>query len=317
MYKILPYYSFGNNEKVEFKGRVIIDNGFEQYQDKVGTFGRIMGFWKRFSVKPALGVAVTINFENKSKIVTTNEYGIFSATFDPADSTDDKWLVAQAVINLNSIDIIANLNSINDVSDNDYGIISDIDDTILISHATQKLRLIYLTIFKKPADRKAFDGISDLYNDLVKGPTGLSTNPIFYVSSSHWNLFDLLTKFTEQNKFPKGPLLLKRVRNIKETILTIGNHEHKKEKIIELLTFYPDLEFILIGDSGQRDAAIYTQIAREYPERIMAILIRDVTPYIDPVVEASKKLTPESIPFITFTDSVQATDIARELKLIK
>jgi len=317
MYKILPYYGYGNNEKVVFRGRVVIDNGYEKYKERDGFINDVIGFWKRFSVRPATDIQVSVQFENKSIAVKTNEYGIFSTTFDPVDIENDKWLVAQATIDLQDENtVVANLTSINDVSGNEFGIISDVDDTILISKATRKLQLIYLTIFKKPSERLAFDNVAEFYNELVKGRKQNNTNPIFYVSSSHWNLFDLLTDFLELNKFPKGALLLKRVKGIRDTITSVGNHDHKKTKIIEVIKTYPDLPFILIGDSGQHDAAIYSMIARDYPEHIKAIFIRDVTNYDDPLVTNAKSVIPDNIPFRVFKTTTQAIEQARELNLL-
>jgi phosphatidate phosphatase APP1 len=317
MYKILPYYGFGNNDRVIFRGRVVVDNGYEKYRNKSGLVPELIGFWKRFSVKPASDIAVEISFESKTQTVKTDEYGTFKVVFDPGDIQDDKWLVAQASIYLdNDQVIIANLNSINDVSGNEFGIISDIDDTILISNATKKLRLIYLTVFKKPSERHAFDGVAELYSALVQGPNNNASNPIFYVSSSHWNLFDLLTEFMEVNKLPKGPLLLKKVRGIRYTITSAGNHDHKKLKILEVLETYPKLQFVLIGDSGQRDAAIYASIAKSHPNQIRAILLRDVTDYEDEIVTSSIQVTPDHIPFRIFKTQTQAINIAAELGLI-
>lgn len=317
MYKIYPYYGFGTNKQVFFKGRVVFDNHLETWQQKSGWFNKFITFYKRFSVKPAVNLSVTVSHDGITQTVTTNEYGIFTAVFDPRDATDDQWLVAQASISLDDKVVIANLTSVNDVANNSFGIISDIDDTVLVSNATNKIRLIYNTIFKKTSDRLAFDGAADWYNQLVCGPKNNDSNPIFYVSSSHWNLYDLLMLFLDNNKFPRGPLLLKRINSIKQALLTVGNHDHKRQKIIEIIDTFPDLAFVLIGDSGQRDAAIYTTIAINYPNRVKAIFIRDVTNYPDPLVEAARKLLPSDLPLMVFKNTTDAVKTSHSLGLIK
>ncbi len=48
------------------------------------------------------------------------------------------------------------------------------------------------------------------------------------------------------------------------------------EAIRTLLSTYPDLPFVLIGDSGENDLDVYRQAVREYPGRIRSVYIREV-----------------------------------------
>ena len=90
---------------------------------------------------------------------------------------------------------------------------------------------------------------------------------------------DFLVDFCEVRNIPKGPFLLQKYKaNLWEVLWSGGgSHTHKLEKIRHLLNTYPALNFILIGDSGQKDAALYAEIAREFPGRILSIYIRDVS----------------------------------------
>lgn len=57
-----------------------------------------------------------------------------------------------------------------------------------------------------------------------------------------------------------------------------GSHrDHKLGAIEELLRRYPELRFILIGDSGQKDTEIYREVVERHPDRVLAVYIRDVT----------------------------------------
>ena len=111
------------------------------------------------------------------------------------------------------------------------------------------------------------------YEALQRGADGLANNPIFYVSSSPWNIYDLLEDFLDVHGVPEGPLFLK---DWSPTVL--GKHKgHKLGIISTLLDTYPDLPFVLIGDSGEEDPEIYSQVVRERPGRVRAVYIRDVT----------------------------------------
>jgi len=44
-----------------------------------------------------------------------------------------------------------------------------------------------------------------------------------------------------------------------------------------LMKQFPKRQFILIGDSGERDPEIYGELARKFPAQVSHIYIRDVT----------------------------------------
>src|SRR5690606_1782685 len=121
----------------------------------------------------------------------------------------------------------------------DYALrpISDIGDTILISHATQIGRKFWLSVSKNAYTRRPFPGVSELYDILSNS----GANPVFYVSSSDWGLADLIQDFLKYRKIPQGPLLLKdlhiNLRNVWKS--GGGSHQHKEEKITLLLKLYP------------------------------------------------------------------------------
>ena len=98
---------------------------------------------------------------------------------------------------------------------------------------------------------------------------------MFYVSHSPWNLYRYLELFLRQNNFPKGPILLRNLSNLLKR-KTQDEKPQKQKEILNLLKTYPNLPFILIGDSGEHDPDIYMEIAEEFPDRILAIYLRSV-----------------------------------------
>ena len=154
-----------------------------------------------------------------------------------------------------------------------FGVISDLDDTVVQSSATDLLQMARLILLGNAHTRLPFEGVADFYRALQRGRGEGEFNPIFYVSSSPWNLYDLLEDFLDVRGIPSGPLFLK-----DWSPTTLRNHEKHKLGIIRtLLAAYPVLPFVLIGDSGERDPEIYRQVVHEHPGRIRAIYIRDVT----------------------------------------
>ncbi|MFV5691425.1 App1 family protein [Flavobacterium sp. LT1R49] len=158
------------------------------------------------------------------------------------------------------------------------GIISDIDDTFLVSHTLNPFKKLYVLLFKNINKRK-------IYEDVVTHYQALSTagrenkeefNAFFYVSSSEWNLYRFIIKFTELHQLPKAVLLLKDIKtSLTDFFLTgRGNHNHKFDKIKHILEFYPNLEYVLLGDDSQHDAFLYEAICKIFPVTVKAVYIR-------------------------------------------
>jgi phosphatidate phosphatase APP1 len=112
--------------------------------------------------------------------------------------------------------------------------------------------------------RKPFRGVAAFYRALHR-----DHNPFFYVSKSPHNLYAPLVEFLQQQRLPAGPLLLRDYGLRMEK-------DHKARVIEDILTTYPALRFILIGDSGEQDPEVYAAILSRFPERIRVIYIRSV-----------------------------------------
>ena len=111
-------------------------------------------------------------------------------------------------------------------------------------------------------------GTARFYRALEGGEVGLAGNPFFYVSSSVWNLYDVFAEFLEINGLPTGPLILRDLDADDAKWIKSG-HEHKLAKIERILAICRRLPFVLIGDAGQDDPAIYREVARRNPGRVL------------------------------------------------
>lgn len=202
----------------------------------------------------------------------------------------------------------------------EYGLISDIDDTFLVSHVTKVWRKLYVLLTKNAESRKPFKGVVSFYNDLNNGLTE-AANPFFYVSSSEWNLYAFLIDFCRFHHLPKGVLQLKEIKDEWRDFFRKGsfsNHNHKQVKIERILAMYPEQKFILLGDNGQHDPYIYKAIVENYPGRIKAVYIRGVKrsnrPKVDKVMAEIEKL---GVGALQFRRSKDAAEDARKRGLIK
>ncbi|HEY0652761.1 MAG TPA: phosphatase domain-containing protein, partial [Chryseosolibacter sp.] len=202
--------------------------------------------------------------------------------------------------------------------DAEYGIISDIDDTIVKTTATSLLAMSRNTFLHNAHTRLPFAGVKEFYRSLQLGRNGKRNNPFFYVSSSPWNLYDLLVDFMDLNDIPEGPLLL-RDFGLDNNKAGMSDHMgHKFHEIQNILTAYPQLNFILVGDSGQEDPKIYQEVVRKFPGRILAIYIRDVqlADREKLAVDISRQLLEDKVEMVIVDNTVEAANHAAKLKLI-
>lgn len=158
-----------------------------------------------------------------------------------------------------------------------YVFISDIDDTFLVSHTQNIFKKLYILLWKNVHDRKYFEDVTAHYQLLSRAAQEKhESNAFFYVSSSEWNLYSFIVKFTQLNHLPKAVLKLKPLKtSLWDFLMTgRGSHEHKFYKIKDIIESYPQLNYVLLGDDSQADPKIYEQICKIFPNCVKAVYIR-------------------------------------------
>ena len=279
---IIPYNAYGTENKIMVTGAVIEDKGMAKPEPGHKMWKNLLTMVKRYSGDEIAGVRLRLIYREKEYILKTNEKGLFHTILprDPsvpagADDIIKFSLVDSLVDDDNEYEALTAECSPFIVSpESDYLVVSDIDDTILVSHSTKTLKKLRVMMSKNALTRTPFEGVSALYRALNHSKeTG--ERPIFYVSGSEWNLFDLLVDFFKDKHIPAGPLLLSDAKLSLLSLFRSGRkYQNKIEKIQDLFEHYYLHSFILIGDSGQKDPEIYLKMAEMYPSRVKAIYIR-------------------------------------------
>ncbi len=318
---IVAYRGFGNCNKVFIQGMVMEDKGLSKPGDYTRFWQNMLATVKRFSGDEIPGVRVRVSFHDMAVEAETDEYGFFNVEFElpEAEKPASGWYDVEYELLDNVVEDQPKITAEGQVlliaPATKRIIVSDIDDTVLVSHSTQTLRKLRLMLLKNAASRTPFPGVPEFYSALGKGLDNKSDFPFFYVSSSEWNLYDLLEDFFRFNELPKGIFLL---RKLEHSIWKFwksgqGNHEHKYEKISSLITFYPDQKFILIGDSGQRDPEIYRRLAIEFPGRIESIYIRKIRSKVsfDDMKSVHEALKAVDTGYLEVEDTSEAVEHAR------
>ncbi|WP_375281224.1 phosphatase domain-containing protein [Pseudooctadecabacter sp.] len=158
-----------------------------------------------------------------------------------------------------------------------FMVISDIDDTMLRTGAYSLIKNLYTSFTGNSATREVFADSIALMQQLHED----GRNPVFYVSSSPWNLHDFLSDVFDNTGLVKGPMFLRDLGLSETKFITEGHGNHKGESIDTILAAKPDLPAILLGDTGQHDARIYRAVIGRHPGRIVAVGLRTPGPGLD------------------------------------
>lgn len=221
-----------------------------------------------FLTVPLVQSPVTLFFYNdaqsQSRTVMTNDSGHFvtrvALDFVP---THVRVLAAESSLSVTE--------PVKLIESNGVSLISDIDDTIKRSSISLGAREIFRNTFIRDLGDLTVDGVREWYNSLHD--MGVS---IHYCSNSPWQLFPVIATFFHLAGLPPGSIHLKQYSGMLQGIFE-PVAERKKGTLERILRDFPERKFLLVGDSGEADLEVYTELAVANPGRILAVFIRDVT----------------------------------------
>jgi len=283
--KIVPYRSYGTSQRMYVHGRVLEEQGISPATASDTVWDNIVNMPKRIESDEVPFARLAVRFQGSEQEVVADEEGMFSAWVEPRSPLPPGSIWQHVDLELieprspkQEGPVRATAEVLVPPESARLAVISDIDDTVLRSDAVNLLRMARNVLLGNAHTRLPFAGVAAFYRALFAGPDGSTLNPLFYVSSSPWNLYDLLSQFFHLHHIPVGPVLLLRNWGLsEEELLPTRNRQHKLDTIARVLDVYPYLPFILIGDSGQQDPEIYAEVVRRYPKRIAAVYIRNVS----------------------------------------
>ena len=291
----VPYIGFGNAGKLWVKGRVLDESIFREQTGDDSRWSNLVALYQRLESDEVAGARVRAHFQGQSHETVTDRGGYFSFEIVPAEPVPGGWQTVDLELpdtrGEDGQPVRTMAEVIVPAATARFGMISDIDDTVLWTNVTNKLNMALMLARSNAHTRKPFKGVAAFYRALRQGASGNEDNPVFYVSSSPWHLFGPLVEFLRLQGIPVGPLLLREL-GVREVFKLTSHGNHKLEKIELILSYYPDMQFVLIGDSGEQDPEIYTEVVRRHPKQVKVIYIRNVNP--DPMrIEALDKLIEE------------------------
>lgn len=274
--QIVSYPGFCNENRLFLRGRVLVGKEIEDSDSEHGRLRNFRNMAKRFLSAEIPHARLVVEWQGRHQEVTTDHEGYFfeCLEFDPELPLSP--VVRSAEPGLGA-EVSAHPEIFEVAPTSRFLVVSDMDDTVILTMATKALRMMALTLFGNAHTRRSFSGVAQFYRQLQAGVSGTENNPIFYVSSSPWNLYDFLEEFLKVNEIPLGPMFL-RDHGLEHSRLGFADHRSHKIRAIErLLEVFPKHPLLLLGDTGQKDPEIYREIAELYPQRIAGVLLRNVS----------------------------------------
>ncbi|WP_163339039.1 App1 family protein [Desulfopila sp. IMCC35008] len=317
--QVLAFHGYGTLDRLEVHGRIVKNKGIRKAGTNDSFWANIVNIYKRMESDELPGIKVTARYRGSEYTTISDEEGYFSIAL-PSVASHDKlqpWHEIALSVSEPTMEMVqASGRVLVPPAESSFGVISDIDDTIIQTGITNLFDTLGNTLLKNAKTRIPFAGVREFYTALQKGSTDTTFNPIFYISNGPWNLFDFLDEFMKVNEIPPGPILLRDFGLDRDKIIADGHHKIKK--ISDILNKYPEIPFVLLGDSGEKDPEIYQQICQLFPNRIKAVYIRDVTsePRDSRVRKIAADMAAQGVDMLIIEHTCEAAEHAAGIGLI-
>lgn len=291
-------------KKFSISGFILSGNPPSSSEKPSKNFKKIFGSYLK---KPLTNKEIVISSGNVQIESKTDDRGGFSIE---TDYTIEEDLQISEKGKNNPLTFVQTYSYFFADSSHSLAVISDIDDTLLVSHTASLWKRVNTILFVSAEKRKPVSFTLKILETVAS-----KSGRIFFVSKSESNLFALLTSFMLKRNIPKGILYLTPYLKLKQLLKPKKGKDYKEKIIRSIIDESPGKKFILIGDDTQLDMAVYSKIANSYPELIVKIYIRKTMKNLLGIKKNYlNKLRENEVPFLYFSDE---NDVSDELKMIE
>jgi phosphatidate phosphatase APP1 len=315
---IKVYQGYGHVENLVIYGHVLKRGPLPRTRYNQTFLGNIASLLRLFMIKPYPGVRLQTEWGGQTIYTQSDPDGFFKFEWKDVPPLEQGWH-EMTVRMADGQGETQGRGALYIPYPTQYGFISDVDDTFLVSHSANMRKRLYVLFTRNARSRKPFEGVVKHYQLLALGnTTPEAPNPFFYVSSSEWNLYDFLIEFATTNGLPRGVFLLNVIKQFSQLVKTgQNNHNGKFTRIVRILQGYPKQRFVLLGDSSQHDPYIYESVVKHFPKQVHAVYIRDVYhKNYEKVKEVMTNIEAAGVSCCFFKHSADAIAHSKKINLI-
>lgn len=262
---VAAFPGYAGEDWVRVLGRVLIAPRTKSRQR--GEYASVRG-WRSFAAVPVAFGEVTITIDGATHTLQADQGGVIDTVL-PARLSPGWQPITMSVEGSDPAEtrvfVVAN--------DVEFGVISDIDDTVMVTALPRPFLAAWNSFVLDEHARQAVPGMAVLLDRVVREHPGA---PVIYLSTGAWNVAPTLGRFLRRHLFPSGALLLTDWGPTHDRLFRSGR-AHKQENLRRLATEFPHVKWMLLGDDGQHDEALYTAFASEHPDRVAAVAIRELS----------------------------------------
>jgi phosphatidate phosphatase APP1 len=276
--RTISHTGYGSQDFVRVLGRVLLSRLADDpaVSEAAGNLRDLRGGaamqrgWRAFVTAGAMNVPVRVIVGERTVHTLSDRSGYIDVVV-PAPSLEPGWHAV--TIDAEGGDPVQAAVLIID-REARFGLVSDIDDTVISTSLPRPLIAAWNTFVRHEATRHLVPGMAPMFRTLVGEHHGA---PTFYLSTGAWNTAPTLTRFLKRHGYPAGPMLMTDWGPTNTGWFRSGQ-EHKTSALHRLAREFPQIRWVLVGDDGQHDPKIYGDFARDRPDVVEAIAIRELTP---------------------------------------
>lgn len=267
---IVPYAGYGSADHLRILARAVLAPAapYSELMRVADDFLRRRG-WRNFASVPIAEQKVRITVGEDTIEVQSDRAGYIDVRV-----RNNGLAAGWHEVTLKSEDSRVATAPVQVVSpDQTFGLISDIDDTVISTWLPRILIAAWNSFVVTEQARQSVPGMARMYQQILAEHPGA---PTIYVSTGAWNTYPFLRRFLKRHGYPQGTMLLTDWGPTNTGWFRSGP-DHKRRSLHELARDLPNIRWLLIGDDGQHDPMLYREFADLQPEHVRAIAIRQLT----------------------------------------
>lgn len=295
---VAAFPGYGGEDWVRILGRVLIVPPFPKGTD---SDARVRG-WRSFLSIPIGFAQVSVTIGDVTHEVVSDRGGVIDrvvkATLEPG------WQTAKMTVE-GSEPAEARVFIVG--SDVGFGLVSDVDDTVMVTALPRPLIAAWNSFVVDEHARLPVPGMAVFMERIAREHAG---SPVIYLSTGAWNIAPTLSRFLSRHLFPPGAILLTDWGPTHDRWFRSGM-DHKLSNLRRLAREFPQISWLLVGDDGQHDDTIYTRFASEHPENVRAVAIRRLSPTEAVLAGGRTQVndhTAAKVPWVTAPDGAGLLD---------
>ncbi len=263
------YNCYGGAHHLKAEGRVVKEKTTKKVQVNDSVLKNFTRKISRFFNKEKKDIVLGVKIGNSTYYTKTDDEGYFDIDMDVPMVLGDSEIIDIYLDEENTTHARCIMQH---PLSNGIGVISDFDDTLIVSNVPSKSKLFKNTFMKNYKQRRLVKSTAIKIKSILSQQ---KRSAFFVLSSSPNQISNSINNFLDYNDMPDRSIITKKIHGSNGYSI-LKQSTYKSDKIKKLISIYPDIKWTLFGDSGEQDKQIYSEIDKSYSDSIESIYIRNV-----------------------------------------